>query len=107
METMEQYWKEVEEAVKTARLVAWDTCHKIYLAMDAEQEAWFVEHYSPDIFRGTADEMMATLRSWYEQSCFLKFISSVETNHDDPNLGFDSLIPQGAEGWYKDEDEDY
>lgn len=105
-QTMTDYWESVEEAVKTARLIAWDTCHKIYLAMDEEQEAWFVENYSPDIFRGTPEEMLTTLRSWYEQSCPLKFIDSVETNHENQNYGFESLIPQGAEDDWDDEDED-
>jgi len=95
--TMTDHWASVEEAVKTARLIAWDTCHKIYLAMDEEQEAWFVENYSPDIFRGTPEEMLATLHSWYYQSCPLRFINAVETNDDDPNAGFTDLIPQFAE----------
>jgi hypothetical protein len=33
----------------------------------------------------------------------------VETNNDDPNAGFKSVIPQGAsdeDGWYDDEDEE-
>lgn len=106
-----EYWESVQEAVETARLIAWDTCHKIYLAMDKEQEDWFVENYSPDIFRGTPDEMLATLRTWYEQSCPLKFINAVETNHDNPNEGFISLIPQFAEDEddeeWEDEDDDF
>jgi hypothetical protein len=73
--------------------------------MDAEQVEWFSEHYAPNTFTGTANEMLATLRQWYSDSCPLKFISSVTTNHEDPNAGFESLIPQGAE-WEDEEDED-
>lgn len=105
METMEQYWKEVEEAVKTARLVAWDTCHKIYLAMDSGQERWFMENYAPDTFTGTPEEMLAKLNEWWNESCGLRFISAVETNNEDPNEGFTTLIPQGA-GEEQDEDEE-
>ena len=103
--TLTDYWNDVEEAVKGSRLIAWDTCHKIYIAMDAEQVDWFSEHYAPNTFTGTANEMLATLRQWYSDSCPLKFISSVTTNHEDPNAGFESLIPQGAE-WEDEEDED-
>ena len=103
--TLTNYWNDVEEAVKGSRLIAWDTCHKIYIAMDEEQVDWFNEHYAPNTFTGTANEMLATLRQWYSDSCPLKFISSVTTNHEDPNAGFESLIPQGAE-WEDEEDED-
>ena len=104
-DTLTNYWNDVEEAVKDARLIAWDTCHKIYLAMDEEQAEWFSEHYAPTTFAGTPDELLATLRQWYTDSCPLKFISAVTTNHEDPNAGFESLIPQGAE-WEDEEEED-
>ena len=103
MNTITDYWEGVEEAVQTARLIAWDGCHKIYLAMDETQARWFTENYSV-IFSGASDEMLVTLRSWYEHSCCLKFIQAVETDGDDPNEWFTVLIPQGAE--YEDEDED-
>lgn len=93
---MEEYWDAVEDAVQDALLIAWDTCHKIYLAMDSEQADWFREHYSDCYFTGTPDEMLALLHDWYEQSCPLKFIQAVTTT-DNPNDGYESLIPQGAE----------
>ena len=34
---------------------------------------------------------------WYENSCGLRFISAVHTNHADPNAGFIDLIGQGVE----------
>lgn len=105
MNTMEKYWNEVELAVKDARLIAWDTCHKIYLAMDAGQERWFRENYAPDIFTGTPEEMLAKLHAWWHESCGLRFISAVETNNEDPNEGFITLIPQGA-GEEQDEEEE-
>jgi hypothetical protein len=43
--------------------------------------------------------MLTVVKGWYEGSCGLKFIQSVATNEDDPNEGFESIIPQG----YQDE----
>lgn len=94
---MDQRWKDVEQSLKTAKLIAWDTCHKIYLAMDSGQEAWFKEHYGEDTFVGTPEEMMETLLLWWHSSCSLRFVSAVETNEDDQNEGFTHLIPQFAE----------
>jgi hypothetical protein len=37
------------------------------------------------------------LREWYEDSCSLRFINAVSTNHADPNAGYNQIIPQGAE----------
>ena len=93
---MEGYWAEVEDAVEDAHLIAFDTCHKIYLAMDEEQAEWFLAEY-PETYIGTPKAMLARLHEWYDQSCGLKFIQAVTTDHDDPNAGYESLIPQGAE----------
>lgn len=82
-----------------ARLIAFDGCHKIYLAMDDEQADWFRENYNGTsctdrTFTGTPKEMMRMLRTWWDESCGLKFIQSVVTDYDDPNAGFVSLISQ-------------
>lgn len=98
---VDELFAPVALAVEDALLIAWDECHKIYLAMDAEQADWFRLNYKPT-FEGTPAEMLATLRSWWDQSCFLRFVSAVRTNHDNPNAGFDDLIPQFAE---EDEEE--
>ena len=94
----------VEERVSEAKAIAWDTCHKIYLLMDNEQvELMRGYGYEPLI---TADEMkpaemLETLKYWYENSCFLRFVDAVSTNHEDANKGFETLI-----GQFDDEDED-
>jgi hypothetical protein len=109
---MEDYWNDVEVAMEYAHLVAFDGCHKIYLAMDAEQAEWFRNNYNPEScetslnFSSSAKEMLKKVREWYEGSCPLRFIDSVQTNHKNPNAGFVSLIPQGADEVYEDEDED-
>lgn len=87
----------VEERVSEAKAIAWDTCHKIYLLMDDEQVELMREYkYDPLI---TADEMkpaemLETIKEWYENSCFLRFVDAVSTNHEDANKGFETLIGQ-------------
>ena len=94
------YWDNVEVALYDAKGIAFDTCHKIYVLMDDEQMAQMKEYeYDPLISAEghTTDELLSTLMEWYENSCMLRFIQSVRTNHADPNAGFGDLIPQGAE----------
>ena len=52
--------------------------------------------------------MLKMVRKWWDESCGLRFISAVETNEEDPNAGFTTLIPQGAgeEEVEEDEEED-
>ena len=98
---MEAHWDDVEQALLDgARGIEFDTCHKIYVLMDDEQMAQMKEYeYDPLISAEghTTDELLGTLMEWYENSCMLRFIQSVHTNHADPNAGFRDLIPQGAE----------
>lgn len=98
---MEAHWDNVEQALLDgARGIAFDNCHKIYVLMDDEQMAQMKEYeYDPLISAEghTTDELLGALMEWYENSCMLRFIQSVHTNHADPNAGFRDLIPQGAE----------
>lgn len=92
-------WDAVEDALADAKGIAWDTCHKIYVLMDDEQMALMREYeYDPLLSADTMtqDEMLAKLKEWFEQSCGLRFISAVSTNHENPNAGFEDLIEQGA-----------
>ncbi len=92
-------WDEVDLGLVGAKGIAFDTCHKIYVLMDDEQleEMRRLEY---DEIRSAEemshDEMLATLKEWFAKSCALKFIQAVETNHDDPNAGYTTLIEQGA-----------
>ena len=104
MKTMDDRWDDVEKALLSAKLIAWDTCHKIYLAMDSGQEEWFKENYADAIFVGTPEQMLETIVHWWHSSCSLRFISAVETNEVDQNEGFTQLIPQFAE--FDDEEGD-
>jgi hypothetical protein len=88
----------VRERVSEAKAIAWDTCHKIYVLMDDEQvEVMRGYEYDPLITKEemTSEEMLSTLEKWYEDSCGLRFIQAVNTNHLNPNEGFESLIKQG------------
>jgi hypothetical protein len=83
----------VEHIIKDVRLVAWDGCHKIYLAMDAEGEAWFREHYS-FIISGAPEDMLVEIQELWDASCSLRFITAVYHNPDNPNAGFVSIVEQ-------------
>ena len=99
-------WGKVEVAVEMAKGIAFDTCHKIYVLMDDEQMAQMKQWgYDPLLSSDelTPSEMLKTIRKWYADSCGLKFVQAVRTNHDDPNEGFISLIGQGED--YDDSDE--
>ena len=90
----------VRERIPETKAIAWDTCHKIYLLLDDEQVELMRSYgYDPLITaeETTPDEMIRTLEEWYEDSCGLRFIQAVRTNHNDPNAGFESLIEQGEE----------
>ena len=108
--TMQEYWKEVEEVLPGAHLIAWDTCHKIYIALNEREAEWF--RANPyETFHGTPEQMRYQLFCWYEQSCPLRFIISV--THIASTAGYTTLIPQGAgheyeagEDWDDDEDDE-
>ena len=90
-------FSKVEDYVQTAKGIAWDECHKIYVLMDDEQvELMRGYGYDPVITSSVANphSMLELLKCWYEESCELKFIEAVTTNHEDPNAGFETLISQ-------------
>lgn len=95
-------WAAVEEAAKTAKGIAFDGCHKVYVAMDDEQYSVFHGYGYGDgsddsrlIYTAynSPDVVYDILRDWYEGSCGLRFISAVATTPN-PNDGFRDLIPQ-------------
>lgn len=102
--TLDELMEPVEAVIADAKLVAFDGCHKIYLAMDDEEAAWFRSNYDT-IVDGSPDAMMQAVINWYDESCFLRFVSAVRHNPDDPNQGFTSLIAQFADS-EDDEDEE-
>jgi hypothetical protein len=106
MTTIDEYWDRVEDALPDARLIAWDTCHKIYVALDDTEADWFRDNYDT-IVEGPDDVLLATLRKWYDESCGLRFINGVRHDAVNPNAGFVDLIPQGAEEYELDDDDEW
>ena len=93
-------WDKVEVAVQMAKGIGFDQCHKIYVLMDDEQMAAMKEYgYDPLLSADdlTPSEMLETIQDWYADSCGLRFVQAVRTNHANPNDGFISLIEQGAD----------
>lgn len=106
MAKFEDVWDEVEESLSEAKAIAFDGCHKIYVLLDHAQVHLMIGYgYGVDndgsqlihAIGSDKDEMLKTLKDWWDESCGLRFIQSVETNEEDPNKGFDNLIPQGYE----------
>ena len=87
----------IKGRLSEAEAIAWDNCHKIYILMDSEQvELMRGYGYDPLITNEemNPDDMFNEVQEWYENSCSLRFIQAVSTNHINPNAGFESLVSQ-------------
>ena len=87
----------VLDYIADAHLIAWDGCHRIYLALDeinatrfesgyrlafdATDEPRFVPGY-PHTLRADPDVLMATVVEWWENSCVYRFVQGVRDNPD-------------------------
>jgi len=98
-------WVAIDEYIQDAVLVAFDGCHKIYLAMDETEAAFFRKNYDT-VVESDSVEMLDHLSDWWDGSCALRFISAVWHNENDPNAGFVNLISQCATAFGEDEEED-
>jgi len=92
----------VEEALSTAKAIAFDGCHKIYVLMDdeavKEQRMYGYGDGSDDsklLMVSNPAVALKTIEVWLEASCFLKFVNSVRTVKGNPNDGYVALIEQG------------
>lgn len=96
---------EVSVAIAEAKAIAFDTCHKIYVLMDDAQvekmrEYGYGDENDPDSLitkdQMNSQQMLNTVKKWYENSCSLRFVQAVETVEEgkDPNEGFTELISQ-------------
>lgn len=94
--TISELFAPVREAISDAHLVAWDGCHKIFLAMDEIEAEWFIDSY-PHAIQAGPEIMLTFVMNWYERSCPLRFVNAVWHDEDDPNAGFTTLIPQFAD----------
>lgn len=95
-ERTQQAFVEIESMVDDIVALAWDGCHKIYLALDrVEAEHFRRLGYGDDspsefLWAGTLSttEILDVVQQWYYESCGLVFINSVkECNYED-------IIPQ-------------
>ena len=87
----------IYDRINDCKGIAWDTCHKIYILMDDEQVELMREYqYDPLITTNemSTDEMFLLVEDWYDNSCSLRFIEAVSTNHINPNAGFEALVSQ-------------
>ncbi len=88
-------WQHVRNTLTTAKGIAWDGCHKIYVLMDDEQMKQMASYgYDPLLPVEEPDRELKTLKEWYDDSCGLRFISAISTVTGDPNDGFTDLIAQ-------------
>ena len=88
-------WEKVEKHLESALCVAFDDCHKIYLAMDEVEYLYFTLNKWTTV-TGSPLEMLEQVQEWYDvESCGLRFVQSVATNLENPNAGYISLIRQG------------
>lgn len=101
--TLNNKWDEVAEHLTSASGIAFDGCHKIYILLDSAQYDQMLSYGYGNgegdsrlitSMGADADEMLATLKKWYAESCALKFVSAVATVDGDPNEGFIDLISQ-------------
>ena len=87
----------IKGRLSEAEAIAWDNCHKIYILMDSEQVDLMRGYgYDPLITNEemNPDDMFNEVQEWYENSCSLRFIQAVSTNHINPNAGFETLVSQ-------------
>lgn len=92
-------WDSVESALENAEGIAFDGCHKIYVLLDYRQVRLMREYEYAHIETSdmrTEEEMLATLKEWFEKSCALRFVQSVESGYENADDMYDTLIEQGA-----------
>lgn len=89
--------KEIKESLATAKGIAWDTCHKIYVLMDDNQVALTKRHGYEAIIESkyaSPELMFKALREWYKVSCPLRLINRCETNLNNDTTNFYTLVAQ-------------
>ena len=96
----------LKQALSTATGIAFDGCHKIYVLLDDHQLDLMQSHgygeNSSELMvietEQDRDQAFEIVTDWFEDSCSLRFISTVRTVAGDPNEGFTHIIAQ-FEDW--------
>jgi hypothetical protein len=106
---------ELDSYTATAKGIAFDTCHKIYVLMDDAQVALMREYgygdeNDPDCLitseQMTPTEMSNKVAEWFEKSCGLRFINAVHSDRAIGHEGFVNIVSQFEGQGDEDEDED-
>lgn len=103
----EEFEYVVNDYLCSAKGIAWDTCHKIYILMDDNQMELMRSYgYDPLVSSKNlhADDLEKLVWDWYDKSCGLRFIDAVRTmpEGEDEIEGFVTVVPQG---WTDENDE--
>lgn len=94
--SINDYHHELQQLVETADSIAWDGCHKIYIQQDSNQTDKMKSYgytYLWDKSMMDSDSMVNTIYQWWRQSCPLRLVDSVATNHDNTDQ-FTTVVPQ-------------
>ena len=78
-------------------LVAWDGCHKIYMALDQSEANSLKRYEYPHIVEGDKLDMLVALTRWWDASCSLRFINAIRYRPDGGGTEFIDVIPQFAD----------
>ena len=100
----EPFLSRITEALEEAVSVSWDTCHKIYVAMDQKSHEQQVEYGYDTVLVKDVATALSLLYEWWEDACGLRFINSIRNGSV-----FSDLIPQfkyDAQFEYDDEEDD-
>lgn len=76
--------------------IAFDGCHKIYVALDKTQFEFFRDldyEFVKDKESLTPEQMSEKVQDWFHNSCSLRFITAVETMPNE-DCEFTSIVDQ-------------
>jgi hypothetical protein len=101
-----ELFRKVRDNIGNTVLIAWEGCHKIYMAMDENTAGWYRDNY-PHILEDKPEVMLNKLGEWWELSCRLRFINAVKSTNDVVQpLIFTPMIMQGEGNDYEDDEYD-
>lgn len=80
MLTKEELHERVSIAMQDAVGIAWDGCHKIYIALDEREAEWFRKHPAYDYVPVT-DPAHGTKQvlEWFDKACPLRLVSTIRS----------------------------
>ena len=80
-------------SVNKSRFTVWEGLSlDWYRAMFANRD--LMESAGNSLLIAVGSTVLATVVGWWDESCPLRFVNAVTTNHADPNAGFTDVVPQ-------------